>query len=61
MDFMLAIPGNKNLICNYCDKVKAMLIQIGINKKENQELASLCDFLLPFLMNRQVGFKGGDE
>ena len=27
------------------------------NKKENQELASLRDFLLPLLMNGQVGFK----
>ena len=30
---------------------------IIFNKKENQELASLRDFLLPLLMNGQVGFK----
>lgn len=34
-----------------------ILSKICFNKKENQELASLRDFLLPLLMNGQVGFK----
>ena len=31
--------------------------EIEINKRENQELSALRDFLLPLLMNGQVGFK----
>ena len=34
-----------------------ILVQIEHNKKENRELAELRDFLLPLLMNGQVGFK----
>ena len=34
-----------------------ILFKVCLNKKENQELASLRDFLLPLLMNGQVGFK----
>ena len=34
-----------------------VLEKIDIIKKENQELASLRDFLLPMLMNGQVTFK----
>ena len=34
-----------------------LLDEICKNKKENQELTSLRDFLLPMLMNGQVGFK----
>lgn len=34
-----------------------LLSQMINNSKENQELASLRDFLLPLLMNGQVGFK----
>lgn len=33
------------------------LMKIVKNRKENQELTSLRDFLLPLLMNGQVGFK----
>lgn len=34
------------------------LMKIVKNRRENQELTSLRDFLLPLLMNGQVGFKG---
>ena len=34
-----------------------VLVKIDVIKKENQELASLRDFLLPMLMNGQVTFK----
>lgn len=34
-----------------------VLVKIDVIKKENQELASLRDFLLPMLMNGQVNFK----
>lgn len=52
---ILDIPENLirdiNLILNDIDS------QILHRKKENQELVSLRDFLLPLLMNGQVGFK----
>lgn len=37
-----------------------LLDEICKNKRENQQLASLRDFLLPMLMNGQVGFKDGE-
>jgi len=37
--------------------VQAFYLQIQKNKIENEELISLRDFLLPLLMNGQVGFK----
>jgi type I restriction enzyme S subunit len=53
---IVSIPDNLknriNRILNDIDK------KILLNKKESQELTSLRDFLLPLLMNGQVGFKG---
>ena len=37
--------------------VQAFYLQIQKNKIENEELSSLRNFLLPLLMNGQVGFK----
>ena len=52
---IVSIPDNLknriNRILNDIDK------KILLNKKENQELTALRDFLLPLLMNGQVGFK----
>ncbi|MCI1269580.1 MAG: restriction endonuclease subunit S [Ruminococcus sp.] len=39
------------------EKFNKIFDKIAHNTKENQQLASLRDFLLPLLMNRQVGFK----
>lgn len=39
------------------DKITPIILEIENNVHENQELASLRDFLLPLLMNGQVGFK----
>lgn len=52
---IVSVPNNLknriNRILNDIDK------KILLNKKENQELTALRDFLLPLLMNGQVGFK----
>lgn len=52
----IVIP-NKDIIDNFNNKV----IHLGkireIKEQENRELTSLRDFLLPLLMNGQVGFK----
>ena len=42
---------------NFIEKVKPIILQIEENIIQNQELASLRDFLLPLLMNGQVTFK----
>lgn len=41
----------------YSSKIKAIIESVIHNELENQELSSLRDFLLPLLMNGQVGFK----
>ncbi len=55
-DYPIIIP-NFNTIKRYNDKVRKFFDAIQENRLENEELASLRDFLLPLLMNGQVGFK----
>ena len=45
------------IIERFSNIVKSMMIKIRSNKNENKELESLRDYLLPLLMNGQVGFK----
>ncbi|WP_298898214.1 restriction endonuclease subunit S [uncultured Psychroserpens sp.] len=47
------IPHDE-LIQSFHNKVKPMFDNIRVNKKENQKLAELRDWLLPMLMNGQV-------
>lgn len=52
---ILDIPNEiKKQINKQFETIDKMILE---NNKENQELASLRDFLLPLLMNGQVGFK----
>ena len=51
------IYPNKNIIDKYAQKVKPVYDKIREKFLENEELASLRDYLLPLLMNGQVGFK----
>lgn len=53
-NIQIALPKNVSYFSNFFDEIYS---KININKKENLELASLRDFLLPLLMNGQVGFK----
>ncbi len=46
-----------NIIKEFSKIEKPIMTEIRRNKKENQELASLRDFLLPLLMNGQVGIE----
>ncbi|MCM1143798.1 MAG: restriction endonuclease subunit S [Blautia sp.] len=55
-DYKIAVPSNE-LIKRYNEIVYVMYEEIQKNQKQSQELASLRDFLLPLLMNGQVGFK----
>jgi len=53
---MIIIPKSNQTFL-FDDKVKSIYSQIKHNIFENQHLASLRDWLLPMLMNGQVGFK----
>lgn len=55
-DYKIIEPVDE-LIFKYNEKVADIFEKIQKNQKESQELASLRDFLLPLLMNGQVGFK----
>ncbi|WP_333810021.1 restriction endonuclease subunit S [Flavobacterium sp.] len=51
--FKLVIPA-EDILKLFNEKVESIYKKISINYKENQELASLRDWLLPMLMNGQV-------
>lgn len=57
----------ENIVILRPDNIKLLkpfneiLLQVEHNRKENQELVSLRDFLLPLLMNGQVGFKNQER
>lgn len=55
-DHSIISPSNE-IIKKYNKVVSSMFDKIQKNKNENQELEQLRDFLLPLLMNGQVGFK----
>lgn len=52
---------NKKIVNSFMDKILCINDNILNLNRENQELTSLREFLLPLLMNRQVGFKKIDE
>ena len=56
---LMLIPDHK-LTARYNDNMKSVLNQMINTQSENQELASLRDFLLPMLMNGQVKVKKED-
>ena len=55
-ELKFAIPYD-NLFIQYHEKVNAIYLQINLNIKQNEELSSLRDWLLPMLMNGQVKVK----
>ena len=52
----LAVP-EKRYILKFNEKIDSIWSNMQNNEKENQALVSLRNFLLPLLMNGQVGFK----
>lgn len=56
-NFKIALPCEFNTMQRLQKSISLFINTISINKKENQQLLSLRDFLLPLLMNGQVGFK----
>ena len=57
LEEMLILIPPKAIKDKLTDIVKDIFVKKNQNEKENQELASLRDFLLPLLMNGQVRFK----
>ncbi|MBD2795766.1 restriction endonuclease subunit S [Xenorhabdus sp. 18] len=53
----LAIPQDINLIEEFAEKVEPIFETIELLMRENQQLSSLRDWLLPMLMNGQVTVK----
>ncbi len=53
----MPIAYNENIIMQYYEKTENIFEKMRNIKYENQELRKLRDFLLPLLMNGQVGFK----
>ena len=50
----LSVPKNQKIIFQFNEQVNAIFKKIELNKKSNQELVKLRDWLLPMLMNGQV-------
>lgn len=58
----LTIPlPSKNVLSSFNAKIKPLIDKMQLCIEENNQLASLRDFLLPMLMNGQVTFKEVDE
>jgi len=53
----ITIPNEVSIIKKFNNKINPMFGKINLIQKENQELASLRDWLLPMLMNGQVTVK----
>ena len=58
-DYLLIIP-EKTILRRFNEVIYGIFNKIFSNIRENQELASLRDFLLPMLMNGQVKVKEGE-
>lgn len=55
--FQFAYPKDDSLVKKYCELVEDAMQKMIQIRYENQELASLRDFLMPMLMNGQVKIK----
>ncbi|WP_368262708.1 restriction endonuclease subunit S [Clostridium disporicum] len=53
---LICVP-TQEVVDNFARIVQKFFLTITHHEQENQKLAYLRDFLLPLLMNRQVGFK----
>lgn len=53
----MPIAYNENVIKTFSESINDMMRRMTLVKNETRELSALRDFLLPLLMNGQVGFK----
>lgn len=61
MEKVVVVISPVALVKKFNNKVMASSAMIQTREKENSDLASLRDFLLPMLMNGQVTFRDNDE
>ncbi len=59
-NYVFAFPNDKSIVDKFSSITEKSLSIIEKKIKENQELTSLRDWLLPMLMNGQVGFKDAE-
>lgn len=52
-DFDVVIP-EEDIVKAFQSIIKELLTKVGVNEKENQRLAALCDTLLPKLMSGEI-------
>ena len=57
LEEMLILIPTKSIKDKFTDTVKSVFAKKYQNEKENYELIAFREFLLPLLMNGQVGFK----
>ncbi|NPD47608.1 restriction endonuclease subunit S [Lentimicrobium sp. S6] len=57
----VVMPNNKEIIASFNRKINPLFKKMNLIQKENQELTSLRDWLLPMLMNGQVTVKEDKE
>ena len=57
LNLKIALPSDIAIIKKIALKLSTIFEMISNNQKQNRELASLRDWLLPMLMNGQVGFE----
>lgn len=51
------IVPNESVMNDFLLRIESLILKIDAINEENRELTSLRDFLLPLLMNGQIGFK----
>ena len=56
-NFKICLPKDDKLRFKLQQSIVSCINKIVKNKQQNQELTYLQDFLLPLLMNGQVGFR----
>ena len=61
LNLMVVTVPTKEILIKFNHIIDKIRLRLEANFKENQQLESLRDFLLPLLMNGQVSFKEGEE
>ncbi|WP_233589292.1 restriction endonuclease subunit S [Flavobacterium sp. RSP46] len=60
-NLQVILPENETIISQFNELIVPIFNKINLIERENQELASLRDWLLPMLMNGQVSVGDGEE
>ena len=61
LELKIALPQENRILLKTNSLLEDVYMKISLNQKENQQLTSLRDWLLPMLMNGQITVKGAEE